>query len=1567
MQNFQPFRCVVMGKESLLIQCVDILRQRGHVVQAIITNEESIRQWAAEQAIPVLDDDKSLTDELHAFEFDYFFSITNLSIIPAEVLQQAGTMAINFHDGPLPKYAGLYATSWALMHEEQQHGVTWHTMEVEVDKGDILKQVLFDVTEGETAFTLNVKCYENAITSFAELVDELGQGTVQHQAQNLAEQTYFGKYDRPVAAGTIDWNQTARKIDALVRALDFGSYENPLGRPKLLVGKQVYIVPSVKATADFTNERPGTILNVAGPALTIATGGGTIILDKIISSNGSEHAASIILDQHGLQKGDQLPLLDTDTIDRLNRLNSGVSRHEEKWVTGLSQLNSIELPYATRGQAVESVQYDSMPLNLPTAVATLIAEKEKPGDYLTAAFASFLSRLSGDEHFQLSYTDQHLRAELSGFEGIFATRVPLQCVIASKKSAQNSIDEMLSSLSNVRKHKSFSLDTILRYPQLDSLKDNGAHLPLSIGVEQVDHINGSLLKPQGLELAFVVTKNADQIVWVHDSSVYTSAAVKQLQTQFITFLENILRDSSGPLANISVLTGSERQKLLVDWNSNTKQFDRSATIHSLFSAQAVRTPDATAIAFENESMSYGELDKRTNQLAHHLQELGIGPESRVGIFMDRGLDMIVGLLGILKAGGAYLPLDPTYPSDRIAFMVEDAATPVLLTQERRAGDLPAHNAKVLRIDSDWEKIAQQSAAPVSATSDADNLSYVIYTSGSTGKPKGVMIRHRNAVNFFQGMDDDIPYSEGDTWLTVTSLSFDISVLEIFWSLTRGLKLVIYADDDRKAATGIHSHKAVDFSLFYFSSDESEEGVPNKYHLLLEGAKYGDKHGFSAVWTPERHFHAFGGLYPNPAVTGAAIAAVTEHVQIRSGSCVLPLHSPIRVAEDWSVVDNMSNGRVGLSIASGWQPNDFVLRPGNYAQRKEIMFRDIEVVKELWRGGSVTMTNDLGKEVEVKTLPHPVQHELPIWITAAGNPETFRMAGERGYNILTHLLGQSVEELAEKIVVYRNAWQDAGHEGQGTVSLMLHTFISDDHDKVREIVREPMKGYLSSAMNLVRQAAWHFPTFKEKAEATGKSPFEIFDEEELSDVEIDALLNFAFERYYVTSGLFGTPESALAMVDQIKGIDVDDIACLIDFGIKSSIVLENLPFLNQLRELATPAAEEEDFSIPALIEKHDVTHFQCTPSMGSMLVVDERFQQAAANLKVCMMGGEAFPQSLARDISGIVNGKVLNMYGPTETTIWSSTFAVTHGDAPVSIGRPIANQQMYVVDRNLQPVPVGVPGELLIGGDGVVRGYLNRPELTNERFIPDHFRPDQAGAMLYRTGDLVRYRDDGNIDFLGRIDFQVKIRGYRIELGEIEALLNEHVAVREAVVTAREDAPGDKRLVAYIIPQAGQQVDSNELRDHLQQNLPEFMVPAHYVTLDRFPLTPNKKTDRKALPAPDQVKLKAKAVYIAPENASEQKIVTIWQELLGVEQVGVNDNFFDLGGHSLLAVQLHRMVKEAVQAELSITDIFRFPTIRSLTQYLGNQEAEAEAAKQKVSDRAAARREAMANRRNRRRR
>jgi len=372
-------------------------------------------------------------------------------------------------------------------------------------------------------------------------------------------------------------------------------------------------------------------------------------------------------------------------------------------------------------------------------------------------------------------------------------------------------------------------------------------------------------------------------------------------------------------------------------------------------------------------------------------------------------------------------------------------------------------------------------------------------------------------------------------------------------------------------------------------------------------------------------------------------------------------------------------------------------------------------------------------------------------------------------------------------------------------------------------------------------------------------------------------------------------------------------------------------------------------------------------MVSMMLMDDETRTALKLVQTFMVGGEAFPVTLATQLMQLLSGNIINMYGPTETTVWSSTYPVSGEQSSIPIGRPIANTEVYILDHNLQPVPVGGTGELLIGGDGVVRGYWNRPDLTAERFIKHPFS-EEPRARLYKTGDLARYRPDGNIEFLGRIDHQVKIRGYRIELGEIETILDQHPAVREAVVIAREDTPGDKRLVAYMIPNQNQKLSSSELRDYVKQKLPEFMIPSHFVALDAFPLTPNRKIDRKALPAPDQVQIESEIAYVPPKNELEQTIVNIWQELLNAPKVGMNDNFFDLGGHSLLIVQAHRRLREVIDRELSITHLFRFPTIRTLTQYLSQDSGDGgQTTVQKSADRGKARREAMMRRRQRRQR
>jgi hypothetical protein len=365
--------------------------------------------------------------------------------------------------------------------------------------------------------------------------------------------------------------------------------------------------------------------------------------------------------------------------------------------------------------------------------------------------------------------------------------------------------------------------------------------------------------------------------------------------------------------------------------------------------------------------------------------------------------------------------------------------------------------------------------------------------------------------------------------------------------------------------------------------------------------------------------------------------------------------------------------------------------------------------------------------------------------------------------------------------------------------------------------------------------------------------------------------------------------------------------------------------------------------------------QATPATWRMLL--EAKWAGDSKLKM-LCGGEPLPRELADQL--LAKGSELwNMYGPTETTIWSSTARVAREEGPIHIGRPIANTQLYILDSHLQPVPVGVPGELHIGGVGLARGYHHRPELTAEKFIADPFAAN-AGGRIYKTGDLARYLPDGNIEHLGRLDHQVKIRGFRVELGEIEEVLNQHPAVKTSVVIVREDIPGDKRLTAYVVNRNGA-VSPSELREHLRFKLPDYMVPAAFVTQETMPLTPNGKVDRKALPAPSLVRTEAPLNFVAATTPMEQLVTEIWTKELGLAKVGMHDNFFDLGGHSLLLIRVQAKLCEALKSNVSIVELFQYPTIRMLANHLTKPSAQPDRLK-KVQDRAEKKAEALGRRR-----
>ncbi len=839
--------------------------------------------------------------------------------------------------------------------------------------------------------------------------------------------------------------------------------------------------------------------------------------------------------------------------------------------------------------------------------------------------------------------------------------------------------------------------------------------------------------------------------------LWDTATIERLRDHLITLLGAAASAPDTPVRALPLMPPQERQAVVVGWNADVGPFP-AGTLHAAVAAVAAAQPRKIALIGEDLRLDYQGLWREVEALAGRLYKAGVRRGDRVGVSVRRGAALGVALLGVLRAGAAYIPLDPDFPAARLRWMVEDGRLRALVSDGSHEAGLPGLELPVV-------PPLGERAPPPPDEAEASDLAYILYTSGSTGRPRGVAVRHDNVQSFFGGMDLRIEGGPG-TWLALTSVSFDISVLELLWTLARGWTVVVQPGLLETGAPEPAS--ALRFGLFYFASESGARGL-EAYRLLLEGARLADEGGLEAVWMPERHLDRFGGIYPNPAVTAAAVAAVTRRISLRAGSVVLPLHHPLRLAEEWSVVDNLSDGRVQLALASGWHANDFVFAPERYADRKERLLEGIDQVQRLWRGEAVTFPGGAGP-VEARVYPPPVQAELPLWLTAAGNPETFRLAGERGLCLLTHLLGQGVEGLAEKIRVYREAWAAAGHPGRGRVALMLHTLLAEDEEQALELAREPFLAYLRQSLDLAGKL---IARVAPDSSLAGMSP-----------EDMDAMARHGYRRFVHEAGLFGTPRSVLPLVRRLAEAGVDEIGALIDFGVPTEAALAGVRLLVELqRELS--AGHDRD--IAAQIQRHGVTHLQCTPSL--LRVVPPA---ALAPLRMLMLGGEPLPPALLATLPPGL--RVENMYGPTETTIWSTTGAVRAGE-PVTLGRPIRNTRCYVVDRWGQPTPIGVPGELWIGGPGVAAGYWGLPEDTAARFLND---PHVPGGRVYRTGDRARWLPDGRLQFLGRLDHQVKIRGHRVEPGEVEAALARQPGVAAAVVHPLQSGE-ETRLCAWIVP------------------------------------------------------------------------------------------------------------------------------------------------------------------------
>ncbi|MED1382548.1 non-ribosomal peptide synthetase [Bacillus mycoides] len=747
--------------------------------------------------------------------------------------------------------------------------------------------------------------------------------------------------------------------------------------------------------------------------------------------------------------------------------------------------------------------------------------------------------------------------------GMMVSTVPLRMDMDPEEEVLSFIGRVSRKQSKSLRHQKYPFDLLLK--QIN--KENNSNVRLfgtTIDYRDRDESGDSLWIPNGEEMQdFAVhIENLTDIdsLQVHidyRKELFSKEEINRFFKTMLAIIENTFKNPKQKVSEIEIISEEDKRKSLVEFNNPKLDFPAQVTIHELFEQQAMIYPNSIAVTYEKGKVTYRELNERANQLAHYLQKKGVGPDTLVGLCVERSLEMIVGILGILKAGGAYVPLDPTYPEQRLQYILEDAGIQLFVTQEslKELKWLP-ENIKSICLDRDRDEIEQESKTLPISNVNPQHLAYVIYTSGSTGNPKGVMVEHHNVIRLFKSTECWYQFNEKDTWTLFHSYAFDFSVWEIWGALLYGGKLVV----------------------------------------------------------------------------------------------------------------------------------------------------------------------------------------VPYWISRS--PKDF-------YQLL---------------------------------------------------------------------------------------------------------------------------------------------------------VEEEVTVLNQ-----TPSAFRQ------LIQ-----------------VCEQEDENKNLQLRYVIFGGEALePISLLPWFQryGEKEPQLINMYGITETTVHVTYYPITLDDVQhasrSNIGKRIPDLEVYILDAYQQPVPIGVDGELYIGGAGLARGYLNRPELTAERFISHPFSSDSK-ARLYRTGDLARYLPDGNLDYRGRIDHQVKIRGFRIEIGEIESTLNAYASIKEAVVIVREDQPGDKRLVAYVVGDG----NVGAWREYLKAKLPSYMVPSGFVTMEAIPLTANGKVDREALPVPEERQIKSEAV--APRNSNEQILATIWKHVLGVKKVGIYDNFFEIGGDSILSIQI---ISQASQVGLKLTpkQMFECPTIAELAQ------------------------------------
>ena len=758
------FSAVLIGGSSLLTGCAQVLLDRGHEVRALVSDDERVRQWAAERGVPVVRPAEDLPGVLARWTFDYLFSVVNLRILPGEVLALPQRGAVNFHDALLPRDAGVNASAWAVWLGHERHGVTWHEMAAGVDEGGILsrREVAVDPAV-ETSHSLHVKCFAAALDTFAELADELAEGRERPRAQDLSCRTYHGRVDRPDGGMVLDWSCSAAELARQVRACDFGGYDNPFGSAGVWLGDRLVAVRAAEVLPR-SGRQPGTVVATGADGVRVACRDGDLLLRHLAGLDGTR----LPHDAAPWRAGARLPMPDAERRSRWRQARRQALRHEAYWVRRLSELRLPRLPMGPAGE-VSGGALATWEVRVPEWVRG----RESPEAVLLAALGAYLARVcssglpDGDEEFDLGLRWGATRTQPAE---LCAPVVSLRVAPAPDGDFAGYADEVAARLERTLAKGTHLRDLPLRYGGAA-----GCPTAYPVVVECADGPGEELAPQPGT--ALTVRLADGHCTWLTDASLLSDGAAGQLADGFSAFLD-ALPDQGARHAPL--LAAAAYERVLTAANRTTTDYPADRPVHQLVAVQAKRLPDTVAVVGGDRSMSYAELEERAGAVARHLTAAGIGPGDLVGVLLPRSADLVAALLGVLKAGAAYVPLDPLYPPARITGMLADAGVRLLVTHSEVL-TAPVADAvpEVLCLDRDRLRSGPEPGDKVG------ELAYVIYTSGSTGRPKGVRVRHQGLTNLLCAMADEPGFEAGDRMLAVTTPCFDIAALELFLPLIRG--------------------------------------------------------------------------------------------------------------------------------------------------------------------------------------------------------------------------------------------------------------------------------------------------------------------------------------------------------------------------------------------------------------------------------------------------------------------------------------------------------------------------------------------------------------------------------------------------------------------------------------------------------------------------------------------------------------------------------------------------------------------------------------------------------------